>query len=74
MSIISKNIENSSKNINNPGEFYKNLFNNIIEKESRSFNDDKEEKNENLNILDIHSKNKIKETYISDKINDDEKV
>ena len=74
LSIISKNIENSSKNINNPGEFYKNLFNNIIEKESRSFNDDKEEKNENLNILDIHSKNKIKETYISDKINDDEKV
>ena len=73
LSIISKNIENTSKNINNPGEFYKNLFNNIIAKESRCFNDDEEEKNKNLKILDIHSKNKIKEGYISDKMNDDEK-
>ena len=73
LSIISKNIENTSKNINNPGEFYKNLFNNIIAKESRCFNDDEEEKNKNIKILDIHSKNKIKEGYISDKMNDDEK-
>ena len=49
------------------------MFNNIIAKESRCFNDDEEEKNKNIKILDIHSKNKIKEGYISDKMNDDEK-
>ena len=40
MNIISKNIKNSSKNINNPQEFYFNLFNDIISKESKMSNDE----------------------------------
>ena len=59
---ISKIIKNTSNNINNPEEFYKNLFNNIIQKESRSFNEDKEE-NKTLNF---YSSNKVNEGYISD--------
>ena len=44
---ISKNIQITSKNINNPEEFYMNLFNNIIAKETRSFNGDDNERNSN---------------------------
>ena len=40
LNIISKNIKNSSKNINNPQEFYFNLFNDIISKESKMSNDE----------------------------------
>ena len=40
MNIISKNIKNTSNNINNPQEFYFNLFNNIIAKESKMSNDE----------------------------------
>ena len=40
LNIISKNIKNTSNNINNPQEFYFNLFNNIIAKESKMSNDE----------------------------------
>ena len=62
LNIISKNIKNTSRNINNPEEFYKNLFNNIIQRESRSFNGDKEENK----ILHFYSSNRVNEEYISD--------
>lgn len=40
LNIISKNIKSTSNNINNPQEFYFNLFNNIIAKESKMSNDE----------------------------------
>jgi hypothetical protein len=40
LNIISKNIQNTSNNINNPQEFYFNLFNDIISKESKMSNDE----------------------------------
>ena len=51
LNIISRNIKSSSKNINNPEEFYMDFFSNIIAKESRSINGDEN----NKNILDINS-------------------
>ena len=36
LNIISKNIKNSSKNINNPEEFYSELFKDIIDKNSHT--------------------------------------
>ena len=50
LNIISENIKNTSNNINNPQEFYLNLFNDIIAKESKSSNDE-ENKNNNSSIL-----------------------
>ena len=57
LNIISKNIETTSKNINNPGEFYIDFFKNIIAKESRSINGEIEEDNNNkkTNILKLYS-------------------
>ena len=57
---ISKNIKNTSKNIHNPGEFYMNLFNNIIAKETRSFNGDDNDNDKNSNILNEYSGKKAK--------------
>ena len=62
LNIISKNIQNTSKNIKNPEEFYMNLFNDIIAKESkRSYN--KEDENNQNNILKQYSGKEIKENY-----------
>ena len=52
LNIISKNIESSSKNINNPEEFYMNFFTNIIAKESRRFNEDENSDSNNKRIID----------------------
>ena len=35
LNIITKNVENTNKNINNPEEFYSKLFKNIIVKETQ---------------------------------------
>ena len=62
LNLISKNIQNTSKNIKNPEEFYMNLFNDIIAKESkRSYNLEGED-NEN-NILKLYSGKEIKGNY-----------
>ena len=53
LNIISKNIQNTSKNINNPEEFYMNFFTNIIAKENKSINGD--DNNNSKNILDFNS-------------------
>ena len=53
LNIISKNIQNTSKNINNPEEFYMNFFTNIIAKETKSINGD--DNNNSRNILDFNS-------------------
>ena len=68
LNIISKNILNTSKNINNPEEFYMNFFTNIIAKE-RSFNGDDNDKNsrnskKSNNILNIYSGIKKESTYL----------
>ena len=66
LNIISKNIKNTSKNINNPEEFYFNLFNNIIAKESKSYNGDEEDNNNNASdILNEYSETVKKESILS---------
>ena len=55
---ISKNIENTSKNIKNPEEFYMNMFNNIIAKQNKSFRE--EEDNHYNNILSQLSAEEVK--------------
>ena len=54
LNIISKNIKNTSNNINNPQEFYFNLFNNIIAKESKMSNDEETIIKDN-NVLNKYS-------------------
>ena len=53
LNIISKNIQNTSKNINNPEEFYMNFFTNIIAKENKSINGD--DSNNDKNLLHFNS-------------------
>ena len=55
LNIISKNIENTSKNINNPEEFYMNFFTNIIAKKTKSVNGDEKAENNVDNMLSPNS-------------------
>ena len=70
MNLISKNIQNTSKNIKNPEEFYMNLFNDIIAKESkRSYNLEGEDNENNavksLNDSITSNKDSIKESNLN---------
>ena len=67
MNIISKNIETTSRNINNPGEFYMNFFNNIIAKESKSINGEND--SQKNNILSVYAGSKLKDSQISGESN-----
>ena len=58
LSVITQNIQNTNKAINNPNEFYMNFFNNIIQKETFDVanDDDKDEKKEeNLSNSSLYS-------------------
>ena len=76
LNTISKNIKNANNAINNPNEFYLNLFNNIIKKESKIENENKsneeEEKEEKgkksgKNLLKIFNNNLSLKNYNENK-------
>ena len=64
LNIISNNIKNSSRIINNPMEFYMDFFNNIIRKESHSNIEEPDVEKDN-NIRYIKAKSKSGELNIS---------
>ena len=63
LNIISKNIETTSRSINNPEEFYMNFFNNIIAQENKSVNGDDDSKKNN--IFNAYAGSKLKDSQIS---------
>jgi hypothetical protein len=66
LNLITKNIQKTSKIINNPEEFYIDMFNNIIQKEKS--NGKKEKEDENSTILNCNSVERNNKNTISDKI------
>ena len=63
LNIISKNIKNTSHNINNPQDFYFNLFNNIIAKEKSCV--EEEGKDSGSNTLKDSNLNSIKKESVT---------
>ena len=70
LNVISKNIQNANEVINNPNEFYMNLFNNILQKEENA--NDEEEKEQKVNkkrITKMKSNTGDMSKYLRIKIN-----
>ena len=64
--LITQNIQKTSKIINNPEEFYMDMFNNIIQKEKS--NGKKEKENEKSTILNCNSGERNNKNTITEKI------
>ena len=65
LNLITKNIQKTSKIINNPEEFYIDMFNNIIQKEKSNVKKDKED--EKSTILNCNSGERNNKNEISEK-------
>ena len=67
LNLITQNIQKTSKIINNPEEFYIDMFNNIIQREQSNIKKEKEKEDEKSTILNCNSGERNNKNIISEK-------